>query len=242
MFLRSFFLQVVLNYERMQGLGFGIIILPIARSLELRGKELSDFLRRSFSFFNSHPYYANYAAGAVSRLEMDKASEREIKSLKEQLLGPLGLLGDQVFWYRLKPLFGLCAVIAVLLICWPVRAGFRNEYIPAVVSILILYNILHLWVRRQGLIKGYASGSGVIEVLKNSFLIRRRRLLGLICAFTAGYYLINVSHISDHSIGFWSAFVSASICLYFRVRLWAAVLFSLTIALVFTFIAEIRIF
>ena len=202
-FLRSFFLQAVFNNERGQGLGFGIAMLPVARKLKLEGKALADFLKRNFSYFNADPYFAFYALGASARMESDFSSDADINEFKEQLMGAQGKLGDRIFWHRLKPLALLIAVYSIIMISWPPIVGFRGTSAHALLVVLLLYNMVNLSVKWRGLISGYYLSGDLIKTLTKSTFARGHLVMGLICAFCVGLFLIKASTLSGQSIGFW---------------------------------------
>jgi mannose PTS system EIID component len=158
-FLRCFVIQASWNFKSLLGLGFCFSIIPLARRLFRTAEERSAFLRRHLEFFNAHPYFASWCLGAVTRLEEDAIEEKwpdkhPISVFKNRLSGPLGAVGDQLFWSRLKPLSSAVAVGIALLYGW-----------IAVPVFLILYNTPHFVIRIQGMKKGYAQGFDVTAIL-----------------------------------------------------------------------------
>lgn len=158
-FFRSFYIQSTWNAERLLGLGFCFCLIPVARRLFHSESDVIDFLNRHLSFFNSHPYMATYALGAVANIEQQAIlkewkDKRPITVLKERTVGPLGAIGDTLFWQIFRPAFGVLAIALLFLL------GIWGSFIY-----LILYNIPHLYVRIRGLLAGYTKGFDIVRDL-----------------------------------------------------------------------------
>ena len=118
-FARSFYIQGSWNYQRMLNLGFCYSILPILKKLYKTEEERKSFLKRHMEFFNAHPYFASFALGATARLEEQNSVERwsstrPITVFKNRLCGPLGAIGDKLFWGTVKPLAAMIGVFTTL--------------------------------------------------------------------------------------------------------------------------------
>jgi PTS system mannose-specific IID component len=167
-FLRSFFFQALWNYPRMQGIGFLFTILPAARRLFPDRTARIQFMRRHSCFFNTQPYCSSVAVGLILRGEEglscatqtpstreDSGSrigaEQELLRLKDSLCGPLGLIGDQVFWQLLKPIAAAAGMAAAML-----AGGYgRTPALLGAAMMLLLFNPLHIWMRWWGLKTGF---------------------------------------------------------------------------------------
>lgn len=154
---RTFFIQGSWNFERMLALGFCFALVPIARRLAKTKKQRASFLQRHLQFFNTHPYTASWVVGAVAKLEqqavMQRWSEdRPIRLFKERLCGPLGAIGDTLFWSRAKPLAALLGVTVAMHLGW-----------WGVVAFLFVYNLPHLWFRHHALWQGFREGFDVVR-------------------------------------------------------------------------------
>ena len=151
-FFRSFYLQAALNYEGMQALGFAASMTPILKRVCRTEKDRISFLRRHLEFFNAHPYFASFALGAMVRLEetTDEGKNKTIIATKRGLCGPLGSLGDQLFWDGLRPLAGICGALIAL-----------HGNVLGPILFLLIYNVPHVWIRYWGLRRGYELGADV---------------------------------------------------------------------------------
>jgi mannose/fructose/N-acetylgalactosamine-specific phosphotransferase system component IID len=240
-FLRSFLLQMQMNYSRMQGLGFGLGILPIVQVLKLRTEALADFLRRHTGFFNAHPYMSTYAMGSIARLEAEGKDGELILELKSKLMGLLGLLGDQIFWSRLKPLLATSAILALFFLKWPPIGGFRTTTIWILSLLFILYNLAQFYVRWKGLTWGYRSGEAVLKIITKIHLLKYRLHLSLIAALVTGFLLVKVDKVMEQDLVYFASFSSALICLRLKSPLWLTLLFAFAVALSASFIKGLRI-
>src|SRR5437870_247899 len=73
-FFRSFFLQTLWNFERMQNVGFAFSIVPLLQQLDLSKAAFRKVLRRQLAFFNTHPYSGPIIMGVVYAKEKTRDS------------------------------------------------------------------------------------------------------------------------------------------------------------------------
>src|SRR3990172_2701310 len=140
---RTLIVQASWNYDRMVGIGVAYAMEPLLRDLpggRTNGRYAAA-LKRVAGFFNAHPYLTGMAAGALARVEYDGVPEAQADRLRRALIGPLGSVGDQLVWAGWLPMSVAVGLIVAVLVSVP--AG--------VVSLLILYNVLHLGLRSWGL-------------------------------------------------------------------------------------------
>ena len=106
--IRLLGVQAAWNYERMQGTGMGHAAEPVLRAAFADDRaRYRESLGRASAFFNANPYLAAAAVGAEARAEADGAPGPQVERLRIALCGPLGSLGDRLFWTGLVP--GLAA-------------------------------------------------------------------------------------------------------------------------------------
>jgi len=158
-FFRSFFIQAAWNYERMLSLGFCYCLIPIAKRLFDNEDKVSEFLKRHLDFFNSHPYMANYALGAVANIEQQAIiknwdDSKPVEVFKKRVIGPLGAIGDTLFWQLLLPFLGVVGVVSLIF--------FK---IWGALVFLLIYNFFHISARIRGLTKSYQKGFDIIRDL-----------------------------------------------------------------------------
>ena len=160
--LRLLLLQGSWNFERLQGLGFFYAMLPALKKLYPR-EQLSSVAKSYLGYFNTHPYLGPLVAGAVLRLEEDRAAKREqsvaIDEFKEMVAAPYAAIGDALFWGGIRPLAaGISLFFAAKGILW------------APLVFLLLYNIVPMMFRVFGFVRGYRQGIESVDFFQRRHL------------------------------------------------------------------------
>lgn len=172
--------QAAWTYERMAGIGVGHAAAPLLRDL-YRDQPANDrraAVARSAEYFNSHPYLAGIAVGAVVRAERDGVPGVVISRLRIALSGPLGALGDQLIWAGQVPVLMGAALAAVPWLGW-----------WGVVMAVIIHNLLRWRLTIWGLDLGLAHGPEVGAALRRSALPRLAAGAQRAAAFVVGLAL-----------------------------------------------------
>lgn len=191
--LRALAVQGSWNYETLTGTGFAFVILPALRRIHGEDRPgLEAALRRHEGPFNSHPYLAPLAIGAVIRMEEDGEDPLVIDRFKAALRGSLGTLGDQLVWAGWRPVC-LLGALALLLLGAPWWA--------TLLSFLVLYNLGHVGVMYWGLSVGLTEGRGVAERLRGSVRSTQPRLMA-VGACLAGMVMILIVAGGVPALGF----------------------------------------
>lgn len=175
--VRLLAVQAAWTYERMSGIGVGHASAPLLRELYSRAEPAARraAVARSAAFFNSHPYLAGVAVGAVVRAEQDGTPPEQIVRLRTALSGPLGSIGDQLVWAGQVPaLMGLALAAAPSVGMWTVFA------------VLLFHNIARLWLTSWGLDLGLREGLRVGAALQRSWIARRASDAQRLAAFAVG--------------------------------------------------------
>lgn len=160
MFVRSFAVQGSWNYSTLIGTGFAFVLQPALRYVYRGDRErYEEALARHAELFNSHPFLATLAAGAVARLESENAPPEVVARFKAALRGALGSLGDQLVWLSARPASALLGLVLLL-------AGL--PWWAAIAVFLAVFNTLHITLRRWGLRTGLAHGIQVARVLREA--------------------------------------------------------------------------
>ena len=111
---RSTMLQASFNYERMQAAGWEWMILPGLEKIHTNKEDLATSMGHNLEFVNTHPFIVTLVAGIVLSLEQSKADINTIRAVKVACAGPLGGIGDALFWFTLVPITaGITANIAI---------------------------------------------------------------------------------------------------------------------------------
>ncbi len=111
---RSLFLQASFNYERMQAGGWLFSILPGLKKIHKNEKDLAASMSHNLEFFNTHPFLVNFVMGIILSMEQNKADIPMIRAVRVAAMGPLGGIGDALFWFTLVPITaGITANMAI---------------------------------------------------------------------------------------------------------------------------------
>lgn len=152
---RSCFLQASFNYERMQACGLVYSLIPGLKKIHKNKEDLGAAMTDYMEFFNTHPFLITFIMGIVVAMEENKEDRNTIRAIKIATMGPLGGIGDALFWLTALP---ICAGIGVSLALEGNPAG------PII--FLVMFNIIH-FALRFGLMKyGYNTGVSAIATLK----------------------------------------------------------------------------
>ncbi|ATB43632.1 PTS mannose IID component [Cystobacter fuscus] len=178
-FMRSLFLQASWNPQGMQNLGLAYAVYPALERLYPEQRDLEAAVRRHLVFFNTHPYVAAAIVGGVlhheQRIARGEETPDKVVAFKAALMGPLAALGDGFFWLSLKPATGaVCAALVPVLAAW------------AAVLFLVLYNLVHFWLRARLYVLGLSMGDRLVEAVARANLPGRGAKLRSVGAACAG--------------------------------------------------------
>ena len=111
---RSLLLQASFNYERMQACGWLYGLLPGLKKIHKNKEDLSNSMKDNMEFFNTHPFLVNFIMGLILAMEENKEDRNTIRAVKVATMGPLGGIGDALFWLTALPIcVGIGASIAM---------------------------------------------------------------------------------------------------------------------------------
>lgn len=157
MAFRSLFLQASFNYERMQACGWLYSLLPGLKKIHKNKEDLSNSMKDHMEFFNTHPFLVTFIMGLVIAMEENKEDRETIRGIKVATMGPLGGIGDALFWLTALPIFvGIGASLAI------------EGNIMGPVVFLLMFNALHFGLRFGLMHYGYNTGVKAISTLKES--------------------------------------------------------------------------
>jgi len=182
MYLRCLAIQGSWNYEILIGNGVGFCVEPALRRLPggAGSPAYRQALARQSTYFNSHPYLAALAVGALARAETDLAPPVRIERFRTALCGPLGSVGDRLVWAAWLP---ACSLVALLFF------GLGWSWGAVIAGFLMLYNTGHLGLREWGLRSGWKHGLRVATALGHPVLQHGPRYIGRVSAVLGGLAL-----------------------------------------------------
>lgn len=140
-------LQASFNYERMQAGGWLYSILPGLEKIHTDKKDLSASMAHNLEFFNTHPFLVNFVMGIVLSLEQNKTDIQTIRAVRVAAMGPLGGIGDALFWFTLVPI--TAGITANMAIAGNIAAPFIFLFIFNAVQFGLRYFLMH-WSYRKG--------------------------------------------------------------------------------------------
>ncbi|MGC6769811.1 PTS system mannose/fructose/sorbose family transporter subunit IID [Enterococcus sp. LJL128] len=152
---RSLFLQASFNYERMQAGGWLYSILPGLKKIHGDNKDdLSASMSHNLEFFNTHPFLVTFVMGIVLSLEQNKTDIPTIRAVRVAAMGPLGGIGDALFWFTLVPITaGITSNMAI------------DGNIAAPFIFLLVFNVAQFALRFFLMNWSYKLGTDAIGVL-----------------------------------------------------------------------------
>ncbi|HSL68837.1 MAG TPA: PTS system mannose/fructose/sorbose family transporter subunit IID [Longimicrobiales bacterium] len=175
--LRSFAIQGSWNYRTLIGCGFAFALLPVLRTIYAeRQDEYEAAVQRHTAVFNSHPYLAPMALGAVAVLEADEEAI-VVDRFKSAVRGSLGTLGDRIIWAGFRPVCILLALLAFAL---------GAHWAVATFGFLALYNLGHFATRIWAMNFGLHHGKRLGEKLRSAPVERLQHLMHSGGAFVVG--------------------------------------------------------
>lgn len=182
---RSMFLQASFNYERMQAGGWLYSILPGLKKIHKNKQDLSTSMKHNLEFFNCHPFLITFVMGIILSLEQKKSDIQTIRALRVAAMGPLGGIGDAIFWFTLLPISaGIGANLSL------------QGSILGPIIFFVLFNVVHLGLRFGLMHWSYKVGvEGISKLTKNAKeFTRAATVLGMIVvgALIASYVSINI--------------------------------------------------
>ncbi|NBK94040.1 PTS system mannose/fructose/sorbose family transporter subunit IID [bacterium 1XD21-13] len=152
---RSLNLQASFNYERMQAAGWLYCILPGLEKIHGDNEEdLQLSMQHNLEFFDTHPFPVTFVMGIVLSMEQQKADINLIRSVRVAAMGPLGGIGDAIFWFTLVPITaGITSNMAI------------NGSLAGPILFLLIFNVVQFGIRFWLMNWSYKLGSKAIEML-----------------------------------------------------------------------------
>ena len=168
---RSLFLQGTFNYERMQAAGWLYGIIPGLKKIHTNKEDLSLSMQHNLEFFNTHPFLVTFVMGIVLSLEQEKADVATIRAVRVAAMGPLGGIGDAIFWFTLVPIAaGISANMAL------------DGSILGPIVFLLMFNSVQFVVRYWLMHWSYNLGTKAIEAITRNAkeFTRSASILGIL--------------------------------------------------------------
>lgn len=154
---RSLLLQASFNYERMQGGGWTYSLIPGLKKIHKDKEDFSYAMLDHLQFFNTHPFLVTFVQGVILAMEENKENRSTIRGIKVAMMGPLGGIGDAMFWLTLLP---ITAGVGVSL------SMNGNPLGP--ILFLVVFNAVHFGLLFWLMNYGYKTGTRAISSMKEN--------------------------------------------------------------------------
>ena len=206
---RSLWIQASWSFKGMQTVG---LVHTVGPALDAVGEKRCERLLRHVDFFNSHPFFAPMVAGALIRAENRGGEEAaNAPSDRALLMGPLGGMGDMLFWGSVKPL----AVVASLIL-------LAEGYVWAPLAFVAFFVAVNLFTRVVSLELGLRRGRAAIMEIQRMKPVLTARAMKLATAFLLGWLLWRLSASWAPSLGLKPEAAAAGAVVLAIMTAWAA--------------------
>ena len=168
---RSCQLQAAFNYERMQSAGWLWAILPGLEKIHTNKDDLAASMTHNMDFLNTHPFFVTFVMGIVLSMEQEKSDIGTIRAVRVAAMGPLGGIGDAIFWFTLVPIAaGISANMAL------------DGSIAGPIVFLLMFNVVQFAVRYWLMHWSYNLGTKAIEAITRNAkeFTRAASILGIL--------------------------------------------------------------
>lgn len=176
-FLRSFLLEALWNFEKKQNVGFLFCIKPVLDRLYPISEGRKAAVSRHLETAGTTPGMGPLAVGITARLERD-LPKNDVVSYKNLVLSALAANGDRFFWTHLKPLASAWACVLSLLF-------FGSVYGSA--ALLLIYNSVSLTVRWMGFRRGWSEGLSFLQKLRSPKVEMTIQIMRAVIVFGIGF-------------------------------------------------------
>ncbi len=180
MALRSYWLQSSFNYETMQSGGWLFAMIPGLEKVHTNKNDLAASMYHNLDFINTHPFLVTFVMGIILSLEQQKADIETIRAVRVAAMGPLGGIGDAIFWFTLVPITaGITSNMAI------------NGSLAGPIMFLLIFNIVQFACRFFLMYWSYNLGTKAIDILTANAkeFTRAASMLGvfIVGALTSNY-------------------------------------------------------
>ncbi len=150
---RALLIQGSWNYERMIGVGIAYASEPLLRKLPggRDGDAYREALGRATTQFNSHPFLAGAAVGALAKSEHEGLPPEQITRFRTALAGPLGSVGDRLVWAGSLPIASAIGLTLAVVV----------SPLVGVIALLGIHNLVNFGLRFWALKVGWTGGVNV---------------------------------------------------------------------------------
>ncbi len=209
---RSFYIQGTFNFERMLALGYAFCFLPFLRGMKASNFEMREILTDNLNYFNTNPIFSTWVLGGEIKLQEGRLSGADkegpsladIAKFRKRASQALAVHGDNLLWFRLRPLSLLFGAGVTFL-----------APVAGLLTTLALFNIPALYARVSGLVSGYRYGLDLLSENRLGGYAKASGILAKIGAFlVAPVSLLVTTQEVDHDIEGFAAVIASGIIVF----------------------------
>ena len=164
----------------MQSIGLAYCLIPGLRSIYPNRDEMRKAVGRYDEPFNTHPFLVGVIAGALLKMEEKHTPEKEIICFSTNMMGVLAAFGDPFFR----------SALPIFVTAFSCLAAMLGGVVAGIVTLLVLFNVVHFTVRFGGITIGYRDGCDVILHVAKWMSPARTRIINRISAVGSGLVLV----------------------------------------------------
>ncbi|MGB9617138.1 MAG: PTS system mannose/fructose/sorbose family transporter subunit IID [Desulfomonilaceae bacterium] len=157
-FLRSFFLETLWNYQKMQNVGFVFAMYPALKKLFSGGDALQAAVSRNLELVNTHPSMGPLLMGLTLLLEKERDCAEDVMTYRRAFMTALAAQGDHIFWGVIKPLAAVVGAAATLV---------SGTFYAGPLLALLAYNVPNMAIRVWGFGAGWSRGLRVLSIFQS---------------------------------------------------------------------------
>ena len=175
---RLMLIQSAWTMTSMQSEGFVYCLMPALKKLFPEQNRLRRVVNHFHLPINTHPFLVSILAGSIIKMESEGQSQRLIISYLKTAMTALAALGDSYF----HAVLAFSSMISVL-----VTLVFGA--LPGLLTLLVMYNTVHLVIRFAGIFIGYKKGDATISALGRWIDSGKTRLLRMLTGIAGGFVI-----------------------------------------------------
>ena len=121
-------------------------------------EDLKASMAHNLDFLNTHPFLVTFVMGIVLSLEQNKVDTQTIRSVRISAAGPLGGIGDALFWLTLVPIVG--GITA--------NMALNDASIIGAILFLVIFNAVQFAIRYFLMHWSYNLGTSAVGMLTSN--------------------------------------------------------------------------
>jgi mannose PTS system EIID component len=213
-------IQSAWTMQSMQSEGFVYCLIPALKKLYPDETKLHRVINHFHLPINTHPFLVSILAGSILRMESEGQSQRIIVSYLRTAMTALAALGDSYF----HAVLAFSSMIAVLI-------SLVSSPLLGLLTLLIMFNTVHLMIRFAGIFIGFRKGDATISELGKWIDSGKTKVLRMLTGIAGGFVVALIVVRLGHGVLPWlwmvpvgMTSVLVAFVLYLKRPLWGYIL------------------